>query len=305
MDDSARQTTLAGFFGKPKTGPAPPSRPTSAASQAAPKTNPPKTEALSAPSRPPASSSPASSQALKTPSSALGSSPNVANGDRRRRAGSPLKQSHVIDDEDDSADDLSPPPEVPVLDIRKDKIVKQARQESQEDEQDSMDVDPEAGPSRRAKRKVVYAESNSGSSDDDDVPLKASSKGRWSPDLTSNARSSLSLGRRPRKSLKNDSDSDDFVFDADDDAVMCTFSSSRVTALNHADDLKWRQRKSGKHRRHHHPRSAPCPNRLLRSYERNRPKRRPSPLSRPSLPANPHPHPYLPQCEHLLPRGHH
>jgi hypothetical protein len=42
-------------------------------------------------------------------------------------------------------------------------------------------------------------------------------------------------GRKPRKSLKEDSDFDDFDFDDDDDAAMCeskTQSLQRVSELN-------------------------------------------------------------------------
>lgn len=169
---STKQTTLAGFFGKPKAGPAPP-RPSSAASQnAVPRSGVgPLATSTTQKSAPP-SSSPVSTSIIKTPSSIPGSSPANINDERKKRAGSPLKQSFTIGN-DDSDEELSPPPDIVPTSSKKTQVV--AKSESQEEEDESMDVDPEAGPSRRRKRKVVYAESNSGSSDDE--TLVPSSKG--------------------------------------------------------------------------------------------------------------------------------
>ena len=153
MQDRTKQTTLAGFFGKPKAGAAPP-RPASASSKLPPQ--PP-------PSRPsnsqsgPSSQSPASSSTLKTPSSFV-ESPQAQKEKERKRAGSPLKQSFTIEDEGS----LSPPP----VDV-------EMKEEVEEPEAESLEV---VGEGRRAKRKVVYAESG-GSDSEDDVPLQRGSKG--------------------------------------------------------------------------------------------------------------------------------
>lgn len=169
MMSSSKQTTLAGFFGKPKTGPAPP-RPATAQSTVPPK---PPAKPLSASrlqEHAPPSSSPASTSALKTPSSQLGSSPQRQHGTRRQRSGSPLKQSITVD-ELSSNDDLSPPPEISPAGNGL-----QARKPDAGKDTDLAEENADAGPSRRAKRKVVYAESQSGSSDDDE-PLAARGKG--------------------------------------------------------------------------------------------------------------------------------
>lgn len=222
--DSSKQTTLAGFFGKPKAGPAPPSRPSSAASQTPAPRNGVKPLAASATQKSaPAPSSPASTSVLKAPSSLPKSSPVPNTDDRTKRAGSPLKQSFTVEDAE-SEDELSPPPDIiPTTTSRGAKVL--STSDTQE-ENESMEVDPEsqsseAGPSRRRKRKVVYAESNSGSSDDE--TLVPSTKG----ELVCHCHQNLladQVGRRPRKSLKEDSDSDDFfVADDDDDDVMCEY----------------------------------------------------------------------------------
>ena len=167
---SQKQTTLAGFFGKPKAGPAP-SRPSSAASQTAAVRNTAKPLATSTTQKSaPPSSSPASSAVLKTPSSLPASSPVNTDGDRKKRAGSPLKQSYTLDDKD-SEDELSPPPDIPATSHKS----KSEKLVEQDEDDESMEVDSKAGSSRRRKRKVVYAESNSESSDDE--TLVVSSKG--------------------------------------------------------------------------------------------------------------------------------
>lgn len=76
----------------------------------------------------------------------------------RKRAGSPLKQSFTLDDAS-----LSPPPG----DVEMEEDVKEPVGESLEAE----------GEGRRAKRKVVYAES-AGSDSEDDVPLQRGVKGK-------------------------------------------------------------------------------------------------------------------------------
>jgi DNA mismatch repair protein MSH6 len=196
MPSSQKQTTLAGFFGKPKPGAAPPSRPTSALSQAALPTARPLGPSSSQ-NGVPSISSPASSTTLKTPSSAIDSSPHPRK--ERKRAGSPLKQSITIEDEDGS---LSPPPVESVPADTKGSAP--ATSSPRED----MEVDDEEaeGSSRRTKRKKVsYIESGSDSDSEDDVPLiRAKAK---------------APGRKPRKSQRAESE-DDFIFDDDDDAAM-------------------------------------------------------------------------------------
>jgi len=159
MQDRTKQTTLAGFFGKPKAGAAPP-RPASASSKIPPTpvSQPPPSRASNSQSGP-NSQSPASTSALKTPSS-LVESPQAQKEKERKRAGSPLKESFTIEDEGS----LSPPP----VDV-------EMKEDVAEAEGESMEV---VGGGRRAKRKVVYAESG-GSDSEDDVPLQRGSKGEF------------------------------------------------------------------------------------------------------------------------------
>jgi hypothetical protein len=162
MQDRTKQTTLAGFFGKPKAGAAP-SRPASSLSKLPPteKPHPPSSRPTDSSQIGPSSQSPASTSTLKTPSSFV-ESPQAQKEKERKRAGSPLKQSFTIDDEDDGS--LSPPP----VDV-------EMKEEVEDAEGESVEV---VGEGRRAKRKVVYAESG-GSDSEDDVPLQRGSKGNF------------------------------------------------------------------------------------------------------------------------------
>ncbi|ORX33554.1 hypothetical protein BD324DRAFT_214492 [Kockovaella imperatae] len=113
-----RQSTLLGFFGKPKPGPAAPS------SSARPLSNKDVPVPASAPvAAGPSTSSPAST-ALRTPSSALGSSPSTVIARSRVRSTSPLK--NVMNHDDDLSDDLTPPP----LEARKSRSVVVEKEET-------------------------------------------------------------------------------------------------------------------------------------------------------------------------------
>ncbi|OCF44263.1 DNA mismatch repair protein MSH6 [Kwoniella heveanensis CBS 569] len=184
---STKQSTLAAFFGAPKAGPRPP---TVKASQPF--------------------SSPATAGA-RNGSSLAGSSPaappvRATQGQATKRASSPAKASYVA-----SEDDLTPPPESgPSSAAKAGSNGKNANKDVIEDE----DVDMAAGSDgdgspvplgRRAKRKVMYVESDSEASSGEDVRKSKPTAGR---------------GRGPRKSLKADSDSDEFVFDDADDAAF-------------------------------------------------------------------------------------
>jgi hypothetical protein len=163
--DRSKQTTLAGFFGKPKPGAAPPRPPSSLSQNASQTQAPPSTTrpvgSTSSQTGLSSTASPTSSTTLKTPSSVVGSSPYPGKEKERKRAGSPLKQSITVDDLDYGS--LSPPPEV-------------TRSSPGQKEDEKMDVDNEEAGTRRAKRKVVYAES--GSDSEDDVPLVRGAKGQ-------------------------------------------------------------------------------------------------------------------------------
>jgi hypothetical protein len=164
MQDRTKQTTLAGFFGKPKAGAAP-SRPNSALAKVPPTSSSQPATTLKGNSSSqviPGSQSPASSSNLKTPSSTV-ESPHTLTEKERKRAGSPLKQSITVDDVEDGS--LSPPP----ADVEMEEV--------KESVDESMDVD--TGGGRRAKRKVVYAESG-GSDSEDDVPLQRAGNGESS-----------------------------------------------------------------------------------------------------------------------------
>lgn len=82
-----------------------------------------------------------------------------------------MKQSIIINDEE-SDDGLSPLPE-DTSPAKRESETTRAQEEDIQDE--SMETDPEAGPSRRGKRKVSYAESGAESSDDE--PISARPKG--------------------------------------------------------------------------------------------------------------------------------
>ncbi|WVF66380.1 hypothetical protein IAT40_001120 [Kwoniella sp. CBS 6097] len=186
---STKQSTLASFFGVPKAGPRPSS---------------------TKPSQP--FSSPAPAATRNGGSSVAGSSPaappvRATQGQATKRASSPVKAGYVA-----SEDDLTPPPESGPSSAAKagssGKIAEKAQ--SVGDEDVKMDDEPEEDGSpvplgRRAKRKVMYVESDSEASSGEDVRKTKPTAGK---------------GRGPRKSLKADSDSDEFQFDEADEAAM-------------------------------------------------------------------------------------
>ncbi|WRT63564.1 uncharacterized protein IL334_000469 [Kwoniella shivajii] len=154
--------------------------------------------------RPPSTnplSSPASTN-LRTPSSLAGSSPVVrtTQGKDIGRASNPIKKNFV-----ESEEELTPPPESgPSSSARAESSGKKTLIQDEDDVEMEDTIDADGSPikvGRRQKRKVMYVESESDDSEADVAP-----KGR--------------TGRKPRKSLKEDSDSDDFVFDEKDDAAM-------------------------------------------------------------------------------------
>ncbi|WWC85565.1 uncharacterized protein L201_000429 [Kwoniella dendrophila CBS 6074] len=179
---TSKQSTLASFFGAPKPGPRPAS------------TNP--------------SSSPALNNGIRRPSSATAgpaSSPVVRTTQGKDLLGksSPLggnKKNNFIESEDE----LTPPPESGPSSSGKKAVIPEEDEDVQmlEDEKEAVAADGSPiKTGRRVKRKVMYVESDSDGSEEDVVP-----KGR--------------SGRKPRKSLKADSDAEDFVFDDADDAAM-------------------------------------------------------------------------------------
>ncbi|KAK8845368.1 hypothetical protein IAR55_006081 [Kwoniella newhampshirensis] len=177
----SKQSTLAGFFApKPIVKPA--------------------VKSNHAPSSSPISTT------LRTPSSVAGSSPLTSA--RPPRAGSPLKKT-LRTTEFASEDDLTPPPESGPSSSAKTSSVgmKMDRQPVKEDEDIEMDDDDSPVViGRRTKRKVIYVDPESDDSDASmDMPKSKPGGGR---------------GRKPRKSLKEDSDSDEFVFNEADDAAM-------------------------------------------------------------------------------------
>ncbi|TXT07396.1 hypothetical protein VHUM_03116 [Vanrija humicola] len=182
------QTTLRAFFGGPKPG---------LASQTAPRSTQQTTTKKAAPvPQLPPSSSPTST--LRTPPSDPVDSP-VANASKRARRASPV----IVDDDDEP---LTPPPVEVKAPAKRPSLppsspVKQALPQSEATDE-AMDVDdsPFMPQSRRTKRKVVYAESDSDSDGGSPAPK--------------------AKGGRPRKSLRVESDDDEFVFDEADEAAM-------------------------------------------------------------------------------------
>ncbi|KAK4686504.1 DNA mismatch repair protein MSH6, partial [Tremellales sp. Uapishka_1] len=184
---STTQSTLKSYFGKPAQSVIPrvPTKP-------APSTS----------SSPPSSS-------LRTPSSNAASSPHLA-----KRAGSPLKLSTLPAGESD--EELTPPPNneketsnrgIPNSSASARQAVQRrlAGQTPVREMAEPMNIDssPEV-TRRRTKRKPVYVESDESSGSDVDIS-----------DVKSKA-----SGRKPRKSLKADSGSDDdFVMNEDDFAL--------------------------------------------------------------------------------------
>ncbi|WVQ93995.1 hypothetical protein IAU59_001073 [Kwoniella sp. CBS 9459] len=186
---STKQSTLAAFFGAPKAGPRPsstkPSQPFSSPAATAPRNG--SSVAGSSPAAPPVRATQGQGQATK-------------------RATSPLKASFVA-----SEDDLTPPPESgPSSAAKAGSSGMKAEKDLAEDEDVDMDKQSAEDGSpvplgRRAKRKVLYVESDSEASSGEDVRKSKPTAGR---------------GRGPRKSLKADSDSDEFMFDDADDAAL-------------------------------------------------------------------------------------
>ncbi|WVQ80465.1 hypothetical protein IAT38_002570 [Cryptococcus sp. DSM 104549] len=201
-----KQATLSSFFGPPKPGP----RPSSSAAR-------PSTAATSSPA----------STALRTPSSSVaGSSPATgrpakqaqakANGKKASPLKKPLPESEISVISDD--EELTPPPRSdpssstrvgssPVkIKAEPVKNVVPAKKVVDEDVEmeESEDEAPVVSGRRAAKRKVVYVDPDTDDSDAGDVAPKGKAAN----------------GRKPRKSLKEDSDSDEFKFDDEDDAAM-------------------------------------------------------------------------------------
>ncbi|XAO26442.1 hypothetical protein I312_105279 [Cryptococcus bacillisporus CA1280] len=179
----AKQATLAAFFGTPKPGPSP----------SQPKSSQPKSS--------PASTfrTPSTSVAGSSPAQAKASQPIASSSIKRS---SPLKQPEpsseltAIEDEDD---ELTPPPKSDASDATK---VGESSNGKRQDEDEVMDDDePPVVTGRRAKRKVVYVDPDSDDDSEDEV------------------KPTTSNGRRPRKSLKEDSE-DEYMFDEADDAAM-------------------------------------------------------------------------------------
>ncbi|WVO23631.1 uncharacterized protein IAS62_004986 [Cryptococcus decagattii] len=179
----AKQATLAAFFGTPKPGPSP----------SQPKSSQPKSS--------PASTfrTPSTSVAGSSPAQAKASQPIASSNIKRS---SPLKQPEpsseltAIEDEDD---ELTSPPKSDASDATK---VGESSNGKRQDEDEVMDDDePPVVTGRRAKRKVVYVDPDSDDDSEDEV------------------KPTTSNGRRPRKSLKEDSE-DEYMFDEADDAAM-------------------------------------------------------------------------------------
>ncbi|WVW81522.1 hypothetical protein I302_103516 [Kwoniella bestiolae CBS 10118] len=185
---ATKQATLASFFGAPKPGPRPPStNPTSSPATA--------NNGIRRPSST-AAAGPASSPVVRT-----------TQGKDLVTKSSPLvgRKNNFVESEDE----LTPPPESGPSSAKTDSNGRDGRRNAiQVDGDVEMDdggeVEADGSPikmGRRAKRKVMYVESDSEGSEEE-VISKAKS------------------GRKPRKSLKEDSDGDDFVFDEADDAAM-------------------------------------------------------------------------------------
>ncbi|WVR03374.1 hypothetical protein IAU60_000365 [Kwoniella sp. DSM 27419] len=187
---SSKQSTLASFFGAPKPGARPPStKPSNAASSPAQG------------SQRPASSIPGSSPLARTV--------RATQGDDVAKTPLTAKSTYVASEEE-----LTPPPESgPSSSAQAESNVKAQVVRSPEA---AGDVDMRAGDNaaadgspvavgRRAKRKVMYVESDSEASSGEDIRA---------------TKPVAAKGRKPRKSLKADSDSDEFVFDDADEAAM-------------------------------------------------------------------------------------
>ncbi|WVQ64535.1 uncharacterized protein L199_002702 [Kwoniella botswanensis] len=183
---ATKQATLASFFGAPKPGPRPPStNPTSSPATTNNGTRRPSSAAAGV-------GGPASSPVVRT-----------TEGKDLVNKSSPLvgrKQNFV-----ESEDELTPPPESGPSSAKANSSEKKKVIQVDEDiEMDDGAEEADGSPiklGRRAKRKVMYVESDSDGSEEEVIP-----KGK--------------SGRKPRKSLKEDPDGDDFVFNEEDDAAM-------------------------------------------------------------------------------------
>ncbi|ODN76137.1 hypothetical protein L202_06063 [Cryptococcus amylolentus CBS 6039] len=181
-----KQSTLASFFGAPKRGP----RPSQSKS--------------SQPQSSPASSKPPASSAAGGSSPALPRTLNKSSVASSNRASSPVKQPELpseITVVEESDDELSPLPKSDASVSTKVASSKPTRKPvGKIDEDEEMDEDDApVVTGRRGKRKVVYMEDTDSS--EDDVPAKSSK------------------GRKPRKSMKEDSE-DEFVIDEAEEAAM-------------------------------------------------------------------------------------
>ncbi|WWC67072.1 uncharacterized protein I206_100979 [Kwoniella pini CBS 10737] len=182
---ATKQSSLASFFGPPKPGPRPPS------------TNPASSPATSNSVRKAVPNAPASSPVIRTTQGKdlVGSSPAVGK-----------KQTFI-----GSEDELTPPPESGPSSAKTNsggkRVVAEDTDVDMDDEIKEDELAADGSPikmGRRAKRKVMYVESDSGESDEDVV----------SKDKTA---------RKPRKSLKAESD-DEFGFDETDEAAMAALA---------------------------------------------------------------------------------
>ncbi|WWC57859.1 uncharacterized protein I303_100394 [Kwoniella dejecticola CBS 10117] len=170
---ATKQSSIASFFGAPKPGPRPPSTSSPATGKSA---------------RAATVAGPASSPVVRTTQGKdlIGSSPALG------------KRNNFVESEDE----LTPPPDSGPSSAKTSSGGKKVTDEENDIEMEEDGVAADGSPikvGRRAKRKVMYVESDSGASDEEMV---------------------TKTSRKPRKSLKAESDEDDFVFDEADDAAF-------------------------------------------------------------------------------------